>query len=197
MERSPRIVVYGSSTVGEADADYALARELGRALARAGATVVTGGYGGIMEAASRGAAEASGHVVGVTVDLYSGRGSGNRWVAERRNAPDLHERLRTLTSEAQGFVAVTGSLGTLAEVTLTWTLLAAGARPPAPLVLLGRGWRAWLEGLEASRFVAPAQVGHVRLAASAEEAARLALAGVSAGRPVARGGAVGEVATGP
>jgi len=57
---APRIAVYGSSLVSERDPGYRLAYDLGAELARQGATVVTGGYGGVMEAASRGAAEAAG-----------------------------------------------------------------------------------------------------------------------------------------
>jgi predicted Rossmann-fold nucleotide-binding protein len=43
-------------------ADYEAARDLGRRLAEVGFAVQTGGYAGIMEAASRGANEAGGHV---------------------------------------------------------------------------------------------------------------------------------------
>ncbi|MEK7823789.1 MAG: TIGR00730 family Rossman fold protein, partial [Candidatus Eisenbacteria bacterium] len=56
----PLIAVYGSSTVKEADAAWRLGYDLGRELARAGAGVMTGGYGGIMAACSRGAHEAGG-----------------------------------------------------------------------------------------------------------------------------------------
>ena len=63
----PLIAVFGSSTMKETDAAWRLAYELGGELARAGAGVMTGGYGGTMAACSRGAREAGGHVVGVTV----------------------------------------------------------------------------------------------------------------------------------
>ena len=69
-QRRPRIAVYGSSTAQEGDETYRMAQELGGALARAGADVVTGGYSGVMEACSRGAHEAGGHVIGITVELF-------------------------------------------------------------------------------------------------------------------------------
>jgi len=190
MKRTRRIAVYGSSTVAEHDPDYALARNLGRDLACSGAAVVTGGYGGIMEAVSRGAAEAGGHVIGVTVDLYAGRGPGNRWLAERWHAPDLFDRLRRLVMEADGFIAVTGSLGTLAEVYLTWTLLSVGGRPRAPLVLLGQGWRECIAKHSGSGFVRDDLLAYLTFPATPEEAARLVLA-PDAGRQVAAGGQSG------
>ncbi len=178
MERSrPRIAVYGSSTVREDDPAYALARELGTELARAGAEVMTGGYGGIMEACSRGAAEAGGHVIGVTVELFEKRGPVNPWVKERVHTPDLFERLRVLVSRADGFIVVSGSLGTLTELFLTWTLLSVSARPRAPLVLLGERWKPWLEVHRDAAFIPPDLFRHVQLARDTAEAARLALAG--------------------
>src|SRR5262245_16940865 len=76
--KRPLIAVYGSSTIRETDPEYGLARDLGRALAEGGAYVMTGGYGGAMEACSRGCHEAGGHVVGVTVELFEARGPANR-----------------------------------------------------------------------------------------------------------------------
>ena len=75
----PLIAVFGSSTVQESDRAYRLAYELGRELALVGADVMTGGYSGTMEACSKGAHEAGGHVVGVTVELFEKRGPVNRW----------------------------------------------------------------------------------------------------------------------
>lgn len=62
------IAVFGGSQPKEGDPAYAEAYELGSLLAQAGHTVLTGGYIGTMEAVSRGAAEAGGHVIGVTCE---------------------------------------------------------------------------------------------------------------------------------
>src|SRR5205085_7656352 len=121
---------------------------LGRELALAGADVMTGGYDGAMAAVSRGANEAGGHVVGVTVDLFESRGPANRWVKERVHTPNLYDRLQYLVERASGFVALPGSLGTLSEVFLAWTLLSVEGRAAAPLVLLGDHWRNFLVALE-------------------------------------------------
>ncbi|HUK64587.1 MAG TPA: LOG family protein [Dongiaceae bacterium] len=173
---APRIAVYGSSTVADSSAAWRQAYDLGAELARAGATVMTGGYGGIMAACSKGAREAGGHVVGVTVELFEKRGPVNPWVIERVHTRDLFERLRYLVHSADGFIAVPGSIGTLNEVFLTWTLLSVGGRAHAPLVLLGAPWREWLVAHRHPDLVVPHLFDHVTVADTPAEAARLVLA---------------------
>jgi len=189
MTRRPLVAVFGSSAIPAADPRYAEAEDLGRRLARAGADVITGGYGGAMEACSRGAHEAGAHVVGVTVEIFERRGPVNPWVKERVHAGDLFERLRHIISRADAFIAVPGSVGTLAEILLTWNLLMAQARPPAPLVLLGAPWRQWLEAQRGPGLVLPELFAFVRLAETPEEAVRMALDGRATGlRPANRPG---------
>ena len=178
--RRPCIAVYGSSATQESAVEYRLARTLGGELARAGADVMTGGYGGVMEACSRGAAEAGGHVIGVTVELLERRGPVNRWVAERIHTPDLHERLRILMGRADGFVVMSGGLGTLTELFLTWTMLSVGARPDAALVLLGEPWEAWLVAQERAMGVPAELIRYLQVTREPGDAARRVLAGSSA-----------------
>jgi uncharacterized protein (TIGR00730 family) len=176
----PTIAVYGSSTMRESDPAWRLAYALGGELARAGAAVMTGGYGGIMAACSRGAREAGGHVVGVTVELFEQRGPVNPWVEERVHTPDLFERLRVIVNRADGFVTVPGSIGTLTELFLTWTLLSVRGRPAAPLVLLGERWPAYLDAHHHPELVPDHLFEHLQCAATPAEAARLVLGGVAA-----------------
>jgi uncharacterized protein (TIGR00730 family) len=180
--KRPLIAVFGSSSLRRTDPDYALAHELGRRLAEAGADVINGGYSGAMEACSQGCHEAGGHVVGVTVDMFEARGGANRWVKERVHTPDLFERLRELVGRADGFVAVPGGIGTLTEVFLTWTLLSAGGRRPAPLVLLGDSWQEYLVAHRRSDLVHPELFEFVSTARSVGDAARMVLEGVTAAR---------------
>jgi uncharacterized protein (TIGR00730 family) len=174
-EARPLIAVFGSSTVREGDRTYRLAYDLGRELALAGADVMTGGYSGTMEACSRGAREAGGHVIGVTVELFEKRGPANRWVQERIHTPHLYARLHYLVERAAGFVAVPGSLGTLTEVFLAWTLLSVQGRPHAPLVLLGEHWQEFLDALHHPDMVLPDLFQYVQVETSPHEAARAAL----------------------
>jgi len=183
-EARPLVAVFGSSTAVEPDAVWTLAYDLGAALGSAGADVMTGGYGGAMAACSRGAHDAGAHVVGVTVDLFERRSPVNRWVKERVHTPDLYERLRHIVSRADGFVATPGSLGTLSEILLTWTLLSVGGRPPGPLVLLGPLWAEWLETHRRPGLVPEPLFRHVELADSARDAARRVLAGIATARGI-------------
>ena len=78
-ERPPRIAVAGGSEAS--DEVLAAAEEVGRRLAEAGAVVLCGGHGGVMEAVARGAAEAG----GLTVGLLPGTDPelANPWIAVR------------------------------------------------------------------------------------------------------------------
>ncbi|MDI6694379.1 MAG: hypothetical protein QME21_04975 [Anaerolineales bacterium] len=60
------VTVFGGSR--PTPEDYEQALHLGRLLGGSGYIVLTGGYIGVMEAVSRGASEAGGHVIGVTCD---------------------------------------------------------------------------------------------------------------------------------
>ena len=60
MKKEKVITVFGSSRPTEVDRDYAEARALGVELAKRGFVICSGGYGGVMEAVSRGAKEAGG-----------------------------------------------------------------------------------------------------------------------------------------
>jgi uncharacterized protein (TIGR00730 family) len=173
----PLVAVFGSSTIRESGPEYLEAEELGSRLARAGADVITGGYGGAMAACSRGAHEAGAHVVGVTVELFESRAPVNRWVKERVHTSDLFDRLRHIINRADAFIAVSGSVGTMAEILLTWNLLMANGRPSAPLVLLGAPWKGWLEAHRGPGLVLPGLFSYVQLADTPEQAVRLALGG--------------------
>ena len=79
-----RISVFGGSQPREDSTAYAEAQQLGRLLAERGHIVLTGGYIVVMEAVSRGAREAGGHVIGVTSeDIEAWRPiKANAWVIE-------------------------------------------------------------------------------------------------------------------
>jgi len=173
------VAVFGSSTVREAEPGWREAHELGAALARHGVATMTGGYGGAMAAASRGAHEAGGHVIGVTVDLFERRGPVNPWVRERVHTPDLFERLRYLVNSADGFIAAAGSIGTLTELFLVWTLVSVEGRAAAPIVLMGPQWRGWLELHRGPGFVPARLHDLVEVADTPERAAEVVVAGIA------------------
>lgn len=83
---APCVTVFGSARFTEDHVYYALAREIGQRLARAGFTVMTGGGPGIMEAANRGAKEVGGYSVGCNIELPQEQKPNpylDRWVSFR------------------------------------------------------------------------------------------------------------------
>ena len=137
------ISVFGGSQPKEGDAAYNEALELGRLLAQRGHTVLTGGYIGTMEAVSRGASEAGGHVVGATCDdIEAWRAVGpNQWVKEERRRKTLTERLLVLIEECEAALTLPGGVGTLTEIALLWNLMIVESLPRRPLILIGSGWQ--------------------------------------------------------
>ena len=137
------ITVFGGAGPKQGTSAYEEARELGALLAQRGHAVLTGGYMGTMEAVSRGAHEAGGHVIGVTcIDIEEWRNtSKNQWVKEERRKKSLTDRLQALIEGCDAAMALPGGAGTLAEVSLMWNLMIVESLPRRPLVLIGRGWR--------------------------------------------------------
>jgi uncharacterized protein (TIGR00730 family) len=133
------VAVFGTGRVDEGSLVYEQARGVGRELARRGYTVLCGGYGGVMEAVSRGAAENGGHTIGVTVRGW--RGAANPWIKEEQEALDLLQRLRVLRDYADGFIVLPGGSGTILEVSWILESLIKGLMPPHPMVFLGEYWR--------------------------------------------------------
>jgi hypothetical protein len=150
------VAVYGSNDPKEGEPDYEAARRLGGVLARAGYVVATGGYYGTMEAASRGAQEAGGRVLGVTTALFDGIRLGpNPYLDEEIKFPTLFQRLHYLVTSADAWVALPGGVGTLSEVALTWSLMQAGEIAPRPFVAVGAMWRRLLQDFSRTGYVKP------------------------------------------
>ncbi len=100
---------------GECDARVAaLAHEVGRRLASAGCVVVTGGLGGVMEAASRGAREAGGLVVGILPGPDPRSANAHVEIAIATGLGEV--RNAVIVNSAESFVAVSGAYGTLSEI---------------------------------------------------------------------------------
>ena len=137
------VTVFGGAQPKEDSVAYEEARELGKLLAEHGHAVLTGGYMGTMEAVSRGASDAGGHIIGVTcIDIEEWRGTApNQWVKEERRKKSLIERLQALIEGCDAAIALAGGAGTLAEISLMWNLMIVESLPPRPLILVGSGWQ--------------------------------------------------------
>lgn len=165
------MAVFGASEALPGEPLYELAREVGRLLARAGFRVVTGGYGGVMEGASRGALEAGGTTLGVVTAAFSGR-TPNPYLSAVDITADLHERTRHLIESAQAYIVLPGKTGTLAEAALVWALLRSESLRQRRVVLLGPSWRRILATLEAEGMLDGVERAATRWAATPEDAVR-------------------------
>ena len=168
------VVVFGSSRSLPGDPNYRLAHELGMALARRGAEVRCGGYGGVMQGVAEGARSANGRVVGCTLDWFADGRSPNEHLDEVLRAPDLPTRIELLLEGTGAAIALPGGIGTLNEVFWLWTLLMHGQGGKRKLILLGEPWPDFVELLTKRFEVDPPIRSLVRLAGSVGEAADLA-----------------------
>lgn len=137
------VTIFGSSRPREGDAEYAAARGLGGQLAAKGFVVCSGGYGGVMEGASRGAKEAGGRTLAVTSKFFRAR--ANRWVDEEIRVNTWQERLFELVRRGSAYVVCRGGTGTLVELAVVWEMLNKGAMGKKPLVVLGNFWQPVIE----------------------------------------------------
>jgi uncharacterized protein (TIGR00725 family) len=127
--RRRQVAVIGK---GAPDTELApLAEDVGRRLADAGAVVVCGGLGGVMEAAARGAREAGGDVIGILPG--SDPDEANPHVTHAVATGIGHARNLAVVGSAEAVIAIGGEWGTLAEVGFARRL----GRP----VIAIRGWQ--------------------------------------------------------
>lgn len=151
MTQQGTVAVFGSSQTEPGSPQWDDAFRAGALLAGAGHPVMTGGYGGTMEAVSMGAAEAGGHVIGVVASiLFPGRTGANKYVAEVIEATSLSNRIDIMMQKSFATLALPGSIGTAAELVISWNtnhiLRHSGARPRVS-VAVGPGWRALARAL--------------------------------------------------
>lgn len=157
MNQELRVTVFGSSRPREGDADHEEARLLGRALAESGYSVCSGGYGGVMEAVSRGAKEAGGKTYGVTAEFFNAK--LNPWIDVEVRVKTWQERLFELIRVADGFVACKGGTGTLVELAVVWEMLNKSVMAEKPFAVLGDFWRPILDRVREVELGHPAPWG--------------------------------------
>ena len=129
------ICVFGNSSPQPGSTDYEEARALGLLLAQAGLAVCSGGYYGAMEAVSRGARKAGGHVIGMTTPFY--KLAPNAYLSEEIPVPRWQDRLFALVEKGDGYVVLKGGTGTLLELAALWECLNKRAIEARPCVAMG------------------------------------------------------------
>ena len=169
MNDKERIVtIFGGSRCKQDSPEYKQAVEVGRELASAGYTICTGGYLGVMEAASRGARERGGRVLGVVMNQF--KAEPNRFLTEKVATEHFYERLQRLITRSVAFIAMRGGMGTVTELSLVWNKLQTGVIEPRPLVLLGDCWVPVVEAWKSNLVVSDDDTKFLDFARTPEEA---------------------------
>jgi hypothetical protein len=141
----PVVTVFGSARFPETHRYYEMAREIGRQLAGAGFTVMTGGGPGIMEAANRGAREAGGTSVGCNIELPHEQ-LPNPYLDLFVEFRYFFVRKVMLVKYSTAFVCMPGGFGTMDEIFETATLVQTGKILGFPLILVGSDyWKPLLD----------------------------------------------------
>ena len=147
------ISVFGSARTLPEHPNYQLAYDIGRELAVAGWTVITGGGPGIMEAANKGAFEAGGTSVGLGIELPFEQAM-NEYLTLGIMFRYFFARKTMFLKYSQGFVVMPGGYGTLDELFEALVLAQTGKVTRFPTVLVGTDyWRGLLEWLEGTMLV--------------------------------------------
>lgn len=133
------ITIFGSGNAERNTHEYLQAEALGRFIAQKEWIVCTGGYGGIMEAVSKGAVESGGKVIGITTEWFPKR-TPNAYITKNLRAPTYLQRLEKLFLLSDAYITFPGRLGTFLELVTFFTFSDRKFLTDRPLLLFGNYW---------------------------------------------------------
>ncbi len=169
----PCITVFGSARFKEEHPYYEKAREVGRAIAHAGFTTMTGGGPGIMEAANRGAFENGGRSVGVNIQLPHEQ-FPNPYMHASVTLKYFFVRKVLLLKYSFAFIILPGGWGTMDELFETLTLVQTATIHNFPVVLIGKDYYQplmdYIHFMEDQKTISPEDLKLVKLTDDIEEA---------------------------
>jgi uncharacterized protein (TIGR00730 family) len=174
------ITIFGSARTPPTDPYYTAAVDMGRALAKHGFSVITGGGPGIMEAANKGATEVERNLsVGLNIQLPHEQ-AANPYAGIKVDFRYFFARKVCLAKYSAGFAYFPGGFGTLDEFAELATLVQTLRIPRFPLILFGRkhweGLVNWFrDTLVPGGMISPEDVDLYHLTDSVEEAVDLFL----------------------
>ncbi len=134
-----RITVFGSAFPKDGEEEYQTAYQLGKLIAQKGFDVVTGGYGGIMEAASKGCKDNGGKSIGVTLSYV--KNSPNKYLDEIIVCDTLFERITKLVELGDAYIVLQGGTGTLLELATVWEYINKSLMNPKPVACHSLMWK--------------------------------------------------------
>ncbi|MDT3738101.1 MAG: LOG family protein [Candidatus Kapabacteria bacterium] len=132
-------VFFGSSKISENDDLYSQTLRLSETVSSLGYDIASGGYGGVMEAALKGAVNSGVKRIGVTCEIFKDR-IPNDFLSDEIKTKDYIERLEILIDVGDLFIAVQGESGTLLEVSAVIALIERQLIENRYLILVGSLW---------------------------------------------------------
>lgn len=188
MDQNSNVCIFASSSALLEPKYYALAEELGIAVARSGAGMVFGGgQHGLMGAVARGVKRENGRIIGVMPVRLNQPGIAYTECTEFYETQTMHERKQRMEELADAFIALPGGFGTLEEVLEVITLRQLGYHDkPIVIINLDGFFDPILEQFErfyAERFADVAYRALYAVATNASEAVALVKAHVPVDLP--------------
>ena len=135
----PCVTVFGSARFGEDNKYYSIAREIGKELGNIGFSIMTGGGGGLMEAANRGAKDAGGLSIGCNIKLPKEQ-KPNIYLDKWIEFEHFFVRKVMLIKYSYAFVVMPGGFGTLDELFEALTLIQTKKMSNFPIVLMDKAY---------------------------------------------------------
>ena len=173
MEEIKYIAIFGYADAPEGSQLFQTVREVAKKLAEAGYTVVDGGGPGVMRAATVGAKEAGGKVIGVTlqeenIPEFEGRDPKNLFDEEIKTKSYV-ERTLVLMRVGQIYVVFNGGSGTISEFGMAWGLAKLHFGHHKPLILYGNFWENIMKAVEENMLLRPKEKEVWKIVNSPEE----------------------------
>ena len=156
----PAVSFFGSARAKPQDKYYKLAEQTAAELAKAGFAIITGGGGGIMEAANKGAAKAAGQSIGLNIELPMEQ-IPNDYQNLSLHFRYFFVRKVMFLKYAHGFIVFPGGYGTMDEFFESLVLIQTLKQASFPVILMGshywEGLTDWMKQkmLEEYEFIAP------------------------------------------
>lgn len=169
----PAVTIFGSARIQPQDPVYEKAARLAELFVKGGFAVITGGGGGVMEAANKGAAEAGGRSVGLNIQLPFEQ-VPNAYSNLKLEFNYFFIRKVMFIKYAAAYIAMPGGFGTLDEVFEVMTLIQTKRVKPFPIILVGSDyWSGLLDWIKArlrdAGMISPGDLDIVQLIDDPEE----------------------------
>ncbi len=174
----PAVSIFGSARTMPGERYYKLAEETAADFVKAGFAVITGGGGGVMEAANKGAIEAGGQSIGLNIDLPMEQ-APNEYQNLSMHFRYFFCRKVMFLKYAHWFVVLPGGFGTMDEFFEALTLIQTLKQASFPVILMGRdywsGLIKWMRDqlLDAHGFISPEDMDIFKIVDEPAEATKI------------------------